>query len=392
VTLDRALADHNLAVAIPIIQALGARGETRAAHASPAGGDGQLVRALYYPDRRVQFAAVAALLNMPPAETPVAATRTVDVLRRFAGSQWRRMALVVFPAAERTAELRKALGEAGYGIDAAASLKEAFARIRSSSDYDFILIAPDLPEYELPNVLTQLRSDADAGTVPVLLLAPPNRRAGLARFAQTRRNVKVLPEAFLAKPEELKKEIHAAIKAVEMPDTFLKAPQEQRGWLEADFRASSYQELLGERELYGKYAMEMLRRMAVGELPGYDVRRAEPEVLAALRVGDLAPAALEILGRYPGYQAQRRLAAFVLDAKQGVLRIKAAEELNRHVKKNGVQLIPEQVTDLRALFTAPATDPNLRSQLAVLVGQMQPTTGQTGTRLLRFDPTAPMPK
>ena len=98
--------------------------------------------------------------------------------------------------------------------------------------------------------------------------------------------------------------------------------------------------------LFARYSLDVLRRMAVGELTGYEVRRAEPNIRAALRVDDTAPWALDILGRYPGRPAQQQLADFVLDAKRGVLRIKAAEELNRHVKKNGVALAPEQVTDL----------------------------------------------
>jgi hypothetical protein len=143
-----------------------------------------------------------------------------------------------------------------------------------------------------------------------------------------------------------------------------------------------------ERVLFARVALDALRRMALGELTGYDVRRAEPQIIAALRGDDTAGMAMEILSRLSGYQAQRRLADFVLFDKRGPLRVKAAEELNRHVKKYGLALTPEQSTDLRALFANVKTDPNLRAQLGVLVGQLQPTKTQSGQQLLQFDPLA----
>jgi len=392
VVLDRALADHNQAVALPIIQALGARGETRAAQPGPNGGSGPLIKSLYYPDRRVQFAAATALLNMPGSQAPVASTRVVDVLRRFAGMGVRPKALVAFVNDERGAALRKVLDNAGYDATNVAMLKQAFDRIRESADYDVILIPDALGDYDLSNVLTQLRADADAGTVPILLIASQKRQASLERFTRNRRNVRVLPEAYTVKPADLKLEIETAVKAVMQPDTYFKAPAWQRIWLDRDFKESKLQQLGGERQVFARQSLEALRRMAIGQLTGYDVRRAEPEVLAALRQDDSAPAALEILSRIPGYQAQAHLAEFVLNPKRGVLRVKGAEELNRHIKKNGVSLAADKAIALRALFASPTTDQALRAQLAILVGNLRPTQMQSGQRLLGFDPLAPMPK
>src|SRR5262249_39949250 len=94
--LERALAEHNLTAILPTIKALGERGEVRAARPGTSGRPGPLVRALYYPDRRVQFAAAAALLRMPSSPTPVAAGRVVEVLRRFVASSPAPKALVAF--------------------------------------------------------------------------------------------------------------------------------------------------------------------------------------------------------------------------------------------------------------------------------------------------------
>ncbi len=388
--LKRALAEHNLAVALPIIQALGARGETRAAQPSPTGGTGLLVNALFYPDRRVQFAAATALLNLPTEKALVTSTRLVDVLRRFTAGGTQPKALIVFVNDERGAKWSQVLADAGYSATVTPNLKEAFKRLRESADYDVILVNDTVPESDLPEVLAQLRRDADAGTMPILLLAPAKRREGLARFSTGRRNVFVLPEAYAFNKAELKREIETAVKTVQQPETYRKAPLEARRWLNADFRKSPPQPWSkAERAQAARQSLDALRRMAIGELPGYDVRRAEPEVLAALRHDATAPLALEILGRFPGSPAQQHLAEVVLDGKRDKgLRIQAAAELNRHVKQFGVSLPKERSLDLRALFGSPKTDATLRSQLAILVGNLRPTTLQTGQRLIGFDPLA----
>ncbi len=81
--LERALNEGNYAIILATVQALGERGETRAAKLAASGSPRGVIRALHYPDRRVQFAAVKAMLHMPSMPVPVASARMVDVLRRF---------------------------------------------------------------------------------------------------------------------------------------------------------------------------------------------------------------------------------------------------------------------------------------------------------------------
>src|SRR5262249_32362472 len=78
--LDRALNDHRTAVALGAVRALGDLREARAAN--PKGQQPPvLVRALSYPDRRVQIAAADALLHFPTVP-PEAKSRIIEVLRR----------------------------------------------------------------------------------------------------------------------------------------------------------------------------------------------------------------------------------------------------------------------------------------------------------------------
>ena len=80
-TLDRALADKRTTVALGLTRALGERAEIQAAR-SERGRPGVLVRALDYPDRRVQLAAADALLRLPGPPVHQAMARVVEVLRR----------------------------------------------------------------------------------------------------------------------------------------------------------------------------------------------------------------------------------------------------------------------------------------------------------------------
>jgi HEAT repeat protein len=79
--LDRALAEHRLPVILAAVQTLGDLGEVRAAQ--PVGQrQPALLRALNYPDRRVQFAAAEALLRISNDNPQRYGWRIVDVLRR----------------------------------------------------------------------------------------------------------------------------------------------------------------------------------------------------------------------------------------------------------------------------------------------------------------------
>src|SRR5260370_30828547 len=74
--LDRALTDERTPVVLGVVRALRDLAEARAN--KPTGhGEPPLVRALYYPDRRVQMAAVESLLHIPGAPSAQAPRRIV---------------------------------------------------------------------------------------------------------------------------------------------------------------------------------------------------------------------------------------------------------------------------------------------------------------------------
>ncbi len=384
--LDRALAEHNLAVILPTIKALGDRGEVRAARPGLNDTPGPLVRALYYPDRRVQFAAAIALLRMPTGPAPPAAGRVVEVLRRFLAAGPAPKALVAFAPDLKAADLRKQLKAAGFDAIIARDLKETMDALHRAANIDVILLHYGVRPNELPYVVSQLNADADGG-LPLLFVAPIKREGEYVRQLRRYRNSGVISEAYLSDPDELKTHLQEAIKLAAAPDSVLKASEQQRTWLKEDLlKRKNVQLTEPERKLFAAVSLDALVRMARGEIKGYDVRAAEPTVVDALRGKDTVVPAIEILTTFPGAATQQRLAALVLDAQRGKERVTAAMALNRHVQRNGMALRTDQVAQLRQLAAAPGTDPVLRAELAILMGSLRTTAEQTGNKLYRFNP------
>jgi CheY-like chemotaxis protein len=359
--LERALDEQKPAVILPALTALGERGEVRAARLNSGGQPRGIVRALYYPDRRVQLTAARALLKMPGSQAPVAALRVVDVLRRFLASDGTPRILAASVPPEKTATLRQALKTAGYDVVEAGKLPDAFEKLRGSADFDAILLHEGLPAAELPFALSQLRADADQGLLPVFIV--PRREAvdSTRKLARGYRNVLVLPEVMLTMPDELKNTLDSAIKASQGAKL---SPEE--------------------RKELTKIALDVLWRMARGELSGFDVRPAQEALWSALRSEDLAVQALEVIGRLPGHDVQRRLATVATDAGRGKLRVPAAIELNRHIQKYGMLLEKRQIDDVKTAYSAAGDDANLKTQLALVLGSLRPSPQATGAQLSQF--------
>src|SRR5206468_10518775 len=106
-----------------------------------------------------------------------------------------------------------------------------------------------------------------------------------------------------------------------------------------------------ERKAQSILAMEWLMRLAIGYVPGYDVRPAERTIRQAINVPELAKQAIEATSRLPGRDAQSDLANVVLDGQRPAdLRILAAENLVRHVQRFSPALSALQVQALLDLL------------------------------------------
>jgi hypothetical protein len=126
-----------------------------------------------------------------------------------------------------------------------------------------------------------------------------------------------------------------------------------------------------ERKDHQRRAIEALRQMATGALPGYDVRPATREILEALRSDDLAPAAIETASRLPGKEPQQALAQVVIDTNRPApIRRQATDELVRNVQRFGPTSITDpQITTMIRLVDE-EKNPDVKSGISLVLGAL----------------------
>jgi CheY-like chemotaxis protein len=375
--LDRALNERRTPVILGSVRTLGALGETRAVRPASR-GEPPLVRALRYPDRRVQMAAAEALLRTPGPAPAAAGARVVDVFRRALAAEPGPGAapkvLVGFFNDDIADRVAQTVRKAGYEADKARTGREVMLRVNEAADIDLLLLDAGLPDPGLAPLLGQLRADNNAGQLPVVLTEhKQEREEAVRRYAERYPNVTVVPFGLAVAPKELQDFLRSRL---------------------ADAAGPPLSE--AERKDYAERAARHLGAIARGEYPGYDARPAADAALAALRSGRLSPevqvALVDVAERLAGPRVQGDLAAVVADARRPApVRSAAARALVRHIQQQGLLLAPTQAAALEGLYTQAGTDPALKADVALLLGSMRPDPRRTGERLLRYQPAPPAP-
>jgi hypothetical protein len=373
--LERGMVERQIPVILATVQALGARADVRAAKVSGSGPPRGLSKALFYPDRRVQFAAARAILRVPVAPAPVISTRVVEILRRAIAAEPGPRVLIGYRDENRKGEVFQLLKEAKIEPVVVRTPKETCEELKKGADIDALVIDHAFAGSELVFFLTQLRADVNVGHLPLLLTAPLDKQEDLETLTARFPNVWVVPEiitvALSKLPKELQKEFEGAL----------------RKELQKRIRDATLAPLSDkERDRDARLAMDYLWDIARGDLKGYSITLAQGAVLRALDRKELSDRAIEIAGRLPGVEPQQRLLALVLDKSRDKQRYRAADELNRHIQQNGMMLTPEQLQKLRQAYQNTAEDPALRERLALIIGNLQPGASKVGVGLLKLPP------
>lgn len=106
------------------------------------------------------------------------------------------------------------------------------------------------------------------------------------------------------------------------------------------------------RRADARAAVDYLKQMAVGDLPGYDLKSVEADLRTLLGSStdhELVSAALDAVERFKSGDAQQALVRVALKDVRNrppALRKKAADAVIRHVRANGNALTPELVTQV----------------------------------------------
>ena len=203
--------------------------------------------------------------------------------------------------------------------------------------------------------------------IPVETFRDPALEARLRRLLTNYPAVRIIPEPYSRLQLEPEFQALAADPAAIPRDAGVKA---------ADARA----------------AVEYLRQMAVGDLPGYDYKLAADELRAALNHPDpeVASAAVDAVERFKTGDAQAallRLATKKIGTAPVALRRKAADAAIRHIRANGKAVPPELVAEV-VDRTDPAVTPDaeLRAKFLTLKGMLAFKSGDFTTELKGYNP------
>jgi len=119
-----------------------------------------LIRALRYPDERVQYAAAIALARMNPPEPFEGADEVVEVLARAVGESGPIQVLVVEEDPSIRNELSGKLRELDMGVATVGSARDGYARARGFPPFDVVLVSPELKADESAAwLIDKMRSD-----------------------------------------------------------------------------------------------------------------------------------------------------------------------------------------------------------------------------------------
>lgn len=178
--LTEALARKQGNLVLAFTQTLADRADTSVTASQP-GKPSLLVRALEYPDARVQLAAANGLLRAPNQLTHEIRATILKIIKGAAGSDLgvspdsKGMALVVDPNRMRNDSLAAFLRFIGYNVEQYAHGRDVLRRLGEGSDYDIVLVDRHVPDPQLNDFLSQVRADVKSGGVPVAVVASTDK-------------------------------------------------------------------------------------------------------------------------------------------------------------------------------------------------------------------------
>jgi hypothetical protein len=403
-TLDRALAEKRTNVALGVTRALGERAEVQAAR-SERTRPGALVRALDYPDRRVQLAAADALLRLPGPPVHNAGARVVEVLRRALAADSetslpvapQRVLVAAFNPAQGR-QMADAVRAAGLEVVVVRTGRELLRRLNEAADIDAVIVDAEIPYTPLEDTLASLRYDIHYGLLPVRVVYEPCLAGATTYVADGRLMTVSLPQSTAevcnARTEaRLNRliESYRQVAVVRGPLTTDLVKQELNQQAQVDQPPAGPPLSPSERKAQSLLAMEWLDRLAICPTWQYDVTPAGRAIREAIAVPELAKLAIDATGRLPGRDPQIDLANAVLNAQLPAdIRALAAEALVRHAALHGNGLGP-QLTQTLVQSLASIQDPILRGKVGAAIGALYGNSEQSGRRMEQFQPPLPRP-
>lgn len=312
-----------------------------------------LAVALDFPDRRVRFTALSAIMALDPQTPFPGASRVPETLGYFATGASERRAVVAMPVAEQATTLAGRLAGIGIEAEPAGRGGSAVALAQQSADLELVLVDMDIDGPGIRDVLYSLRAEPATGHVPVGLLATGDRLDAAHRLAGQHQRVVAFPRP---QSDEALADLVARLTEVAGRNTI--SPQ--------DRAAMSGQAL--------KWLGELLAR----DHTFYDLHRQAPVVTAALYMPAMTDRAIDALALLGTPDSQRALVDFASHLSVPVAaREQAAHGFATSVQRHGILLTEAEILRQYDRYNASQTlDAGTQQVLASLLDSIESLRAQ----------------
>ena len=316
-----------------------------------------LADALNYPNRRVRFAALQAIMALDPQTPFPGASRVPETLGYFATGANQRRAVVAMPGANRANTLAGRLSGMGIEADPATRGGQAVAAAGQSADLEMVLVDVDIDGPGIRDVLYALRSEPATSQVPIGLLATNSRLDAAHRIASQHQRVVAFPRP---QSDSALEELVGQLQAVSDRDPV--TPQQRA-------------------EMAGA-ALDWLGQLLARDHTYYDLRRQTPVVEAALYLPALAARSMKALALLGTPASQRALADFASHPSVPIeARNAAAQAFAESVERYGILLTAEEILSQYDRYNASASlDSATQAVLGNLLDTLESLRAQADTR------------
>ncbi len=318
--LMMALRQQRFAAAAAAIEVLGEIGNLELL-AAIDGVPRRLSAALNHADRRVRFAAVAAVLKLDPRAPFAGSSYLAESLGYFASTVGSRRVLVAHPRATEAQSLAGMLAELGYEADSATSGRAAFVMAQRHPDYEFVLISDSIQGPAVSELVGMFRQDGRLARLPIGVMAASEKLERAASLAA----IESLVEAFP--------------RPVDAGTLSLLVERLRRGIGRSAVTKD-------ERLVHAAAALEWMLQLT--ENPSvygfYELSKQEPAVESALQTPELTGRAALVLGRLGSSRAQLSLLDLAGNRARPILdRRAAAAGFRDAVQRRGLMLTRAEV-------------------------------------------------
>lgn len=334
------------------------------------GRESPLVKALGYPDRRVQVAALKAILALDPDQPFKGAGRVVETMKYLLTSSGQPRVLVGHPRFEESARIGALYGNLGYEADSAATGRSLVRQATESADYDLILISETIDGPNVQETVQILRKDPRTARIPLgimehfvvldpryipepLVFTKEHKKAIVPQTEEQRTKMLLAEERHA--PQRLpggkaEKAVDAVKLAVVVPSPY--SPEALDYVHNQVMRLAPTRHVAAEIRLEHTYfVLEQLAALLGREQPPafYDFLQLEPAIIAASRVPSLSAQAATVLGLLGTPKSQLTLVEQAsLPANAAEDRDAAIKAFAQAVKQRGIGLTTAEIERLYA--------------------------------------------